>query len=184
MKENSKLEVINDKKMKVKLFFFLNLVLCMVLTIFGTVSIVSFTKFLYEFLNFNIFICLLAMVSMTMFYSFAASKLTKFIDKKIDNIKLEVEDLTLEYKRCLDKDRTIKDIKMRFETLPREQKLKLLNFIKTSLTLEDVFLQFEQGISQINSLDDIDITLGRDAFYYGDFLNKENISGYSRKKEK
>ena len=135
--KDSELKGINSKFNKAKLLYMFSLLLCIGLTFFGTISIVSLLIYLKEELGFGYLACFSISLILPQFYSIISNLLLKKVENKIDDVLLEADILEEKKKEELISRYGIDNIRERFEKLSRDNQLKLLYNIKDYMVIDN-----------------------------------------------
>lgn len=148
---------INDKRNRYKLLVCLNLITIVLLTLIGSVSITYLIMFLYEIFNVSLFYCFVLDILLPYIYSACCKSVTNKLNKKIDNVKMEIDVLEKEYTI----DKKISDILCRIDGLPRKRQIEVLKYIKNDLSNSNMFynvdLLDDKNVKLINHLLDNEI---------------------------
>lgn len=145
---------INTKNKQVRRRKLFSFFLAIVLSLLGVISITSLLMRLNMVFGIKYFNCLVLTFIISSIYSYGVNSLIKKIDKKTKDIMLEINLLETEYKheRGIEFSdiQIIKKIELRFDGLSRENKIKLLNYIKDKIPSID-------GLNKIFELENADI---------------------------
>lgn len=168
-----------DFKIRViNLLKILNLLLAMMFTLGGTVSIVSLLMYLNEVYEFSFFGCFVMTIILPNILSPIFNSLLKPLDMEIKKMNKEIELVQKEsLESNLSNDNVISEsIKNKFDSLSRDNRIKLLNFIRDNLT-------WINGIEELNKLsfDDMLLIMKEiDNIQYEEEVDIEK--GYSKKR--
>lgn len=127
--------MINKKKNIYKLLVSLSLLTSIILTLIGSISIVYFIMFMYEMFNISLFCCFVLDILLPNIYSVCCKFITNKFDKKIDDVKVEINKLEKEYSI----GKKISDILNRIDGLSRNRQIEILKYIKNDLSNSNMF---------------------------------------------
>ena len=185
---DNKLKLITVKERKIKFLKLTDLLLRIVLTLIGTISLVGVLMFLNSMLGIGYFSCLVITLIVPPIYSFVVNTSLIRFDNKISNMELEVERMIDECNKEDDKledDVIIKDIEIRFDGLSNERKMELLMYIKDKLRF-DLSSQHLSKVVNQDSLSLMDLYIIKDNNDVCDntVLDKEDNEIYTKSKKK
>lgn len=180
---DNKLDVTQMKKKKLKYYKIFDLFLRSVLTLFGSVSLVSILMFLNSRFGVSYFSCLIITFIAPSVYSAIVNSSLEDMDNKIKKMELEICELEDECKKenGLTKDSIIKNIEIRFEGLSNDRKRELLSYIKDRIpdgSCYEYISKLEDNDS-LSLMDDEHLELVSEKEYV--YSRKRNINDEIRK---
>ena len=180
-------KLIKIKERKIKLFKMLDIFLRCVLTLVGSVSLVSMLMFLNNMFGVSYISCLIISLIVPSIYSYAVNTSLKKIDDKIRNMEFDLVKLIDECDNDneLIKDFVVKDVEIRFDGFSNNKKMELLMYIKDQLCF-DLSSGYINKIQNEDLLSLMDLHLIKDNdSVCGDFvIDNENSKNYTKSKKK
>jgi len=167
---------IDRKNYQMKLLKTLSITLAILFTLGGSISIVSLLMYFNEVYNISLGNCFLMAIILPKIYSVGVNLLLVPIDKKKNVVIKEIELLEQDDDNIIIENNLSLKVKERFDGLSRENRIKILNFIKENLNNVN-------RIDDINKLsfDELNLIINEiDIFSQED--NMIVMSGYSKKK--
>ena len=182
-------ETIRDKKRKYKFYKNISLFLLIFLTFIGSILIIYLSMFLYEINFLSYFGCFVLDLVFGSFYSLFVNFVSDKINCEKNKLLCEINDLERSLNKALDDKNNEREL--RYDSLSRDSKLKLLNGIKDSLCEynldnSDSFLENDSIVNDLEC-NNLDINNNSESItIYDDDrdLVDGNDRGYSRKRKK
>lgn len=127
-------DLIINKIKKIKLFKMIDMFLRIVLTLFGTISLVSILMFLNSKFGISYFKCFIMILIVPSIYSFVVNSMLKRFGNAIKKMEFEVEDILNKVDKSneISKDNKL-ELEIRFDKLSADSKLMLLRYVRDSL---------------------------------------------------
>ena len=175
--------MISDRKRKYKFYKIVSLLLMIVLTFLGVVSIVSFSMFLYKMEFISIFGCIILDFILGSLYSLFVNLIIGEVNYQNNKLLCEIDDLEYNLRKNLS-DVNIKnnERELRYDSLSRDSKIRMLNDIKDNLC--EYNLDKNDDLSESNDIDDMLEFNNVDNDNNDMDLLDDNDRGYSRKLKK
>lgn len=138
------MDIFNKKKKRYKLLVSLSLLISIVLTLIGSISIVCLIMFLYEIFNISLLCCLVLDILLPHIYGYVCKFITNGLDNKIQDVKMDINILEKEYTI----EKKIDDILIRLDSLSVVRQIEALKYIKNDLRKCNMF----DGVDLLNDI--------------------------------
>lgn len=162
--KDNNLDILYSKYKQRKKYKIKNILLVSIFCLLGVISIMDILIILNKYIGFNIIINCLSLFSLTSIYSSIVNIILEKQDKKLKDINMEIKELESNIFNELDKDKNLNNLsnitslELRFDGLTTENKLKLLNYIKSKAKDPSIYKninieELEDSISLIDNKD-------------------------------
>ena len=185
---DNNLRFIKVKERKINFLKSIDLLLRVVLTLVGAVSLVDMLMFLNNMFGVSYFVCLIISLIVPSVYSYIVNASLQGFDNKIRNMELDLIKIKDEYDNDnkMTKDVVIKDIEIRFDGLSNERKMELLMYVKEKLS-SNLYSGYLRKIENEDSLSLMDLYMEKDndsLFWDDSITDKEKRENYTKSKKK
>lgn len=162
--KDNNLDILYSKYKQRKKYKIKNILLVSIFCLLGVISIMDILIILNKYIGFNIIINCLSLFSLTSIYSSIVNIILEKQDKKLKDINMEIKELESIIFNELDKDKNLNNLsnitslELRFDGLTTENKLKLLNYIKSKTKNPSIYknINIEELDNSISLIDNKD----------------------------